>query len=692
MRTLFFLTVFCFCWSGLVAQAPQSFKYQAVARDASGVIMANKSVSFKISILFGNTIGPSVYTETHIGKTTNGFGLIDLEIGNGTPVSGTFASITWSNGPYFIKIEMDPAGGSTYQVIGVSQFLSVPYALYAKSAGSNFSGNYNDLTNKPEGSKIGDMQYWGGSKWELVPPGLNGQVLRLMNGVPVWSAGPPLISTIPVSNITSGEATCGGVIISDAGDSITTRGVCWSTSPFPTIMDFKTVNGAGRGSFASNLTGLMSNTVYYTRAYAINSLGIGYGNQLTFTSEKILTTPIVTTSSAISITATSATLGGNVTDDGNSPVIERGVVYGTTQTPTFTDFRVTIGSGKGSFSSTVTGLSSNTTYYVRAYAINGMGTSFGSLISFTTSIVLNPPTVVTTAALNITASSATLGGNVISDGNATVTERGIVYSTSTNPTVLNSKIAMGTGTGLFNQTVTGLSGSTTYYARAYAINSQGTAYGSQISFITLEASSGTFTDIRDGHIYTWARMGTQVWMSENLTYLPSVVSPTISSDTLKYFYVYGYTGTDVAVAKASPNFATYGVLYNWVAAKTACPVGWHLPSDAEWKTMEVTLGMTQGQADAGNWRGTTQGTMMKSTSYWNSNGNGTNSSGFDGRPAGYRFSPGGFSGTALLGYWWSSTEYSASYAWHRSLYYDFTTVYRGTDSKSCGFSVRCVRD
>ena len=115
-------------------QAPQMFKYQAVARDLSGNVLANQSVGFQISILQGSVAGTSVYTETQ-ATTTNDFGLVNLEIGNGTWVAGDFTSIGWGNDTYFAKIEMDETGGTNYQLMGTSQLLSVPYALYSQSTG-----------------------------------------------------------------------------------------------------------------------------------------------------------------------------------------------------------------------------------------------------------------------------------------------------------------------------------------------------------------------------------------------------------------------------------------------------------------------------------------------------------------------------------------------------------------------------
>jgi uncharacterized protein (TIGR02145 family) len=121
-----------------------------------------------------------------------------------------------------------------------------------------------------------------------------------------------------------------------------------------------------------------------------------------------------------------------------------------------------------------------------------------------------------------------------------------------------------------------------------------------------------------------------------------------------------------------------------------CPTGWHIPSDEEWQTMEISLGMSEAEAASEGWRGSPVGDYMKSTSGWNSDGNGSNSSGFNGLPGGYRYS-GGFSNNGSYGYWWSASE-SGSSSWLRQLDYDFDDVTRYNVDRFNGFSARCVRD
>ncbi len=213
----------------------------------------------------------------------------------------------------------------------------------------------------------------------------------------------------------------------------------------------------------------------------------GSATDIQFTGTAVLgvTTPVVTTTAASSINTSSALLGGNITSDNGSAITERGVVYSTTDnTPEIGEGGVTKeiegGTTTGAFSETINSLTSSTTYYFRAYAINANGTGYGDVMSFTTFSSL--PTLTTTDASNVTTTSATFGGNIADQGNSAVTERGIVYSTTNaNPRITDSdatKDTNGTGTGSFSESIGSLSTNTNvYYYRAYAINTQGTGYG-----------------------------------------------------------------------------------------------------------------------------------------------------------------------------------------------------------------------
>lgn len=291
----------------------------------------------------------------------------------------------------------------------------------------------------------------------------------------------PTVTTTTITSITSTTASGGGNVTADGGDSVTARGVCWSTSANPTTDDSKTTNGSDTGVFTSSLTSLTPGTLYHVRAYATNSVSTSYGGDSSFTT---LTTPTVTTATITSITATTASGGGNVTSGGGATVTARGVCWSTSANPTTSDSKTTNGTGTGTFTSSLTSLTPTTLYHVRAYATNSVGTSYGGDSTFTT---INIPTVTTTAITSITSTTASSGGNVTSSGGATVTARGVCWSTSTNPTVADSHTTNGTGTGTFTSSITGLDPDTTYHVRAYATNSAGTGYGSQVSFTTLRA-------------------------------------------------------------------------------------------------------------------------------------------------------------------------------------------------------------
>ena len=213
-----------------------------------------------------------------------------------------------------------------------------------------------------------------------------------------------------------------------------------------------------------------------------------------------------------------------------------------------------------------------------------------------------------------------------------------------------------------------------------------------------EEEVNTFTDSRDSKQYKWIKLGTQTWMAENLAYLPSVNSPSDESSSDPRYYVEAYAGTSVADARATDNYKVYGVLYNWPAASAACPTGWHLPSDDEWKVLEIFLGMSQSEADeiGGLDRGTDEGSKLAgNSSLWDpgllkSNAS-FGSSGFQALPGGFLYT-GSFSGTGRYGKWWSSTL-SYSRVIDRSLYYSNAHSGRGDEShKEYGYSIRCIKD
>jgi len=204
------------------------------------------------------------------------------------------------------------------------------------------------------------------------------------------------------------------------------------------------------------------------------------------------------------------------------------------------------------------------------------------------------------------------------------------------------------------------------------------------------------TDPRDNHEYQAVKIKSQTWMIENLAYMPHV-SPQWEQGGI---WVYGYSGSDVNVARASDNYKKYGCLYDWNTTMTdhgngkdICPPGWHVPSDDDWKNLEVGLGMDPIELDSVSWRRTgTVGIKLKFDSGWENEGNGSNSSSFSALPAGTRSTSGSFLGLYGFAYFWTSDEFDNNNAWRRYLYHNREGVGRFTDLKNSGLIVRCVKD
>lgn len=205
--------------------------------------------------------------------------------------------------------------------------------------------------------------------------------------------------------------------------------------------------------------------------------------------------------------------------------------------------------------------------------------------------------------------------------------------------------------------------------------------------------TGTFTDTRDNLNYAWVRIGSQIWMAENLGYLPAVSPPDEGGSQIPFYYVQGFTGNEVADAIRTEIYGQYGVLYNWKAMQTACPAGWHLPSDEEWKDLERNLGMDMTEEDeTGNRISGEAGKKIKSATGWVEEGNGNNKSGFNALPGGSRNSTGEFGSIGMRAGFRTSTASGSSGNISRSLDYNSDGINRGTVNHSIGFSVRCVKN
>ncbi len=515
----------------------------------------------------------------------------------------------------------------------------------------------------------------------------------------------PAVTTSAISGIQSNSANGGGNVVSDGGAPVVARGVCWSTAENPTLSDFLTTDGSGTGSFTSSISGLECGTTYYVRAYASNSQGTTYGDQRSFTTMPCnFSLPTVLTSNINSITTISANGGGNATDDGGKPITAKGVCWSTSPGPALSDFYTADGTGKGVFTSAIAPLTSGMKYYVRAYATNLEGTAYGEELSFTT---LSLPTVLTLEIGDITDISSQGGGEVTNDGGADVTARGVCWSSIPNPTVADNVTHVGSGTESFTSAITGLDPSTTYYVRAYATNTIGTAYGTEFSFKTWAAMVLDY----DKNVYYGLQIGEQVWMTSNLktTHRPDGYMISNVEDAATWadeFTSIAYCWYDNNPANAD----AYGALYTWECAmlfgassdenpsgvQGICSDGWHLPSDSEWKELEMYLGMTRADADKYMAsRGTDEGGKLKELGFehWNSPNTGaTNESGFTARAGGFRSWGGSFGALGGTAFFWTATSILSDAAWPRGLDHDNSKISRDYNNMKNGMSVRCVKD
>lgn len=307
----------------------------------------------------------------------------------------------------------------------------------------------------------------------------------------------PTVITATVSFVGHDNAVCGGEVTDDGGNEVTARGLCWGQQPNPTLNDNHSVDSCGTGIFTTHITGLTLNTKYYVRAYATNEKGTAFGNDMEFTTSA--QAPQVNTVEVSSIDTVSARVKCEVTNDGGSAVVERGVCWSSEHEPTLDDDLMANGSGTGLYVCQLTGLQPNTAYQVRAYAKNSSGTAFGEVLDFTTQATVSAPTVSTVEIRNVTATSAVCVGNVSDDGGAEVTERGACWGISPMPNINGSHAHNGTGVGDFTVQLSNLTANTTYYVRTYAKNSKDIAYGEQKTFTTTEGlptvTTGTVTDI-----------------------------------------------------------------------------------------------------------------------------------------------------------------------------------------------------
>jgi len=305
-------------------------------------------------------------------------------------------------------------------------------------------------------------------------------------------------------------------------------------------------------------------------------------------------------------------------------------------------------------------------------------------IGYTGDVTLIIPVVYTLEPFNITGNSAMVTGEIFSNGGAAVIASGVVWSTSSGPTVaLATRTTDGTSQGTWVSTITGLTENTTYYVRAYATNVNGTGYGEEIMFTT-PAQGTTILDF-DGNIYNTLVIGTQTWLAQNLktTHLNDGTAIANVTDPIDWSML-GTPGYAWYSNDPSGN-ADYGILYNWNTVNTGllCPTGWHVPTDIEWNTLITFAG-----------GGTVAGGKLKETglSHWLSPNTGaTDEYGFTALPGGIREYMGMFMDLGTSGSWWTSSMVSVDpFAVRMNTF--SAEIFIMQMMGGSGMSVRCIKD
>ena len=629
---------------------------------------------------------PALALVATTGSYTNLTNLPTLTNGTVTSVSGT-SPIIVATGTTTPVISMVQASETTDGYLS-----STDWTTFNNK--SSFDGTYGSLVGKPTGNSTGDLQYWNGTDWVLLPRGNAGQVLTInSSNIPFWqnasaaSLVAPNATSQSATSVLMNTATLNGSTNANGFSTTVTFEYGITTSYGSTTTATQSpVTGFIDTNVSKAITTLLANTTYHFRLRTSNAIGITYSSDMTFLTSGAV--PTATTTASSGTTTTGTTLNGTVNANGFSSTVtfEYGLTISYGSNATATPSTVT-GSTSTNVSASISGLAGGTTYHYRVNATNSLGTTNGSDMTFTTLGAL--PTATTTAITGINTTGATVTGTVNANLLSTTVsfEYGLTISYGSNATATPSTVTGSTSTNV-SASISGLAGGTTYHYRVNATNSLGTTNGSELTFTTAPAN---VNDI-DGNTYNVIAIGTQVWMAENLKttkYNDNSTIPLVTDASAWAALTtpaYCWYNNDEATYKA-----TYGALYNWYTVdaasnggKNVCPTGWHVSTDAEWTTLTTYLG---GGAVAG-------GKLKETgTTHWlTPNTGATNENGFTALPGGYHNSNGYYGSFGDYGYWWSSTEYSTTTAWYRDMYKGEASIIWGNSLEQWGLSVRCVRD
>ncbi|MBQ7489637.1 MAG: hypothetical protein IJT51_03860 [Bacteroidales bacterium] len=548
-----------------------------MVRDADGKLVTGKTVGAKISLNHNAPNGSVVYSETHT-VTTNAQGLAMFNIGGGAVVSGSLQNIDWGDGTYFLKSEIDITGGTNYTLASSQQVLGVPLAHYAQTAGnlpvfdyhalpdtptvvSHFINDAGYLTHYDETQELSfsnDTLFLTGGSYVVLPiprPNTDSltNIIDSLSNVLYSMHRAPKVQTLSFVAIDSNNAEgAGEVVFEGLGGSVTARGFCWNITGRPTLADNVISQGSGVGVFTTQMQNLTKVNTYYVRAFAINATDTVFGTEVAFVTAPVgsdcdsLQTmvdsllennraPMVITMNFAAVDTATVTGDGEVIFEGlQGSVSSRGFCYNTTGMPTLADSMKSSGSGLGTYTLQLEGLTAATKYYVRAFAINATDTAYGNEITVTT---FSLPVVTTDTAYAAGYTRAKFFGTVAADGGNAITSRGFVYNTGGNPTMSDTIVAAGSGQGTFSATASQLDTNTTYYVRAFAINELDTVYGDEKSFATFSLPDFRIDSVHAGDYFaavyvTIADDGGDTIMERGFCFSVDNATPTRSDNTL----------------------------------------------------------------------------------------------------------------------------------------------------------------
>lgn len=740
----------CLFFVNLSAQPPDGISHQAVMRDAEGEIVENAMVGIRVSILHGSENGSPVYVETHSPETDQN-GLMSYIIGQGDAVEGSFDQINWSEGPLFLKTEADPQGGSNYQLSGITEILSVPFALHAATSQDTFTGYMSGmpvyhLGNPQEDKDAVNLHY------------VNLLIQRIENLEDTLGITPPdePVNTIedidgnvyPVVTIGDQEWMAANLRVSryNNGDSIPLDIDHTISEGAYDIYDHQEVSGINSDEEMLAAYGKMYNWYAVADERGLCPEGWTVPSHLDWTE---LSNYLIDKYEDIN----EENAGSALKDcrQVNSPL---GGQCNTSQHPRWDEHHTEYGTDDFGFSALPGGYRHKVDNYsrmgisARLWSSTPTGDDFrawnrglnrihGQISEYKTNYYFalsvrcvkidedpDLATVTTSDIEVITSFSAIGGGEVTHTGGTGVSihDRGLVWSTSENPTIDdNDGMTIKEGKlGEFSSTIEDLSPETTYFVRAYATTVAGVAYGEQISFTTDEDPDfpgGTVTDI-EGNEYQTLFIGEQEWMAENLRVtkynnqdeiITGLDDEQWVNATEGAYAVFPYDHEDAeGIDSEEEMVEIYGKLYNWYAVtddRELCPEGWRVPSRSDVTQLlnylensydfvnEDNIGNTlkdcrQINSPLGGYCNTSEHPRWDahSTQF------GTNDFGYSAIPAGYRFIGGNFTRIGRSARWWTATEMSEVFSWNWTLSFVLGEANIYQSNLFAGFSVRCVRD